>query len=110
VLKPDDAWGFIQSLAESPVLRFLGTTNRHAEAAAEALSLRDPAVTGGLDPSFETAVILREHGVRELLSTDPGMGRWRFLDVRDPLKGEPWKPGATPARRYRTLTRRKASG
>jgi predicted nucleic acid-binding protein len=110
VLKPDDAWGFIQSLAESPVLRFLGPTDRHAEAASEVLSLRDPAVTGGLDPSFETAVLLREHGVRELLSTDPGMRRWRFLDVRDPLRGEPWSPGTAPARRYRTLTRRKASG
>jgi hypothetical protein len=55
-------------------------------------------------------VTLREHGVRELLSTDPGMRRWRFLDVRDPLRGEPWSPGARPARRYRTLTRRKASG
>ena len=47
--------------------------------------------------------------MRELLSTDPGMRRWRFLDVRDPLRGEPWSPGARPARRYRTLTRRKAS-
>ena len=76
----------------------------------EVLALRDPAVRGGLDPSFATAALLREHGVRELLSTDPGMRRWRFLDVRDPLKGEPWSPGAPPARRYRTLTRRKASG
>ena len=110
VLGPDDAWGFIESLAASPVLQFLGPTERHAETCAEVLTLREPAVAGGLDPSFETAVILREHGVRELLSTDPGMRRWRFLDVRDPLKGEPWSPGGRPARRYRTLTRRKANG
>jgi predicted nucleic acid-binding protein len=109
-LGPDDAWGFLEMLAASPVLRLLGHTERHAEACAETLSLRDPAVSGGLDPSFETAVILREHGVRELLSTDAGMRRWRFLDVRDPLRGEPWSPGAAPARRYRMLTRRKASG
>ena len=110
VLGPDDAWGFVRSLAASPVLRFLGATERHAATCAEVLSLRDATVTGGLDPSFETAVLLREHGVRELLSTDPGMSRWRFLDVRDPLKGEPWKPGSRPARRYRTLTRRKPGG
>jgi predicted nucleic acid-binding protein len=110
VLGADDAWGFIHALAASPVLRFLGPTERHAEACAEVLALRDPAVPGGLDPSFETAVLLREHGVRELLSTDPGMRRWRFLDVRDPVKGEPWSPGVRPARRYRTLTRRKSSG
>ena len=106
VLGADAAWGFIGSLAESPVVRFLGPTERHAEACAEVLALRDAGIAGGLDPSFETAVILREHGVRELLSTDPGMRRWRFLDVRDPLKGEPWSPAATPARRYRTLMRR----
>jgi predicted nucleic acid-binding protein len=106
VLGPDAAWGFIESLASSASLRFLGPTERHAKVCAEVLALRDPASPGALDPSFETAVILREHGIRELLSTDPGMGRWRFLDVRDPLKGEPWRPGAAPARRYRTLTRR----
>ena len=77
-----------------------------AEACAEVLALRDPGAPGGLDPSFATAVLLREHGVRELLSTDPGMRRWRFLDVRDPLKGEPWSPGARPARRYRMLARK----
>jgi hypothetical protein len=88
----------------------LGPTERHAEACAEILELRDAAVPGGLDPSFATAVLLREHGVRELLSTDPGMRRWRFLDVRDPLKGEPWSPAAAPARRYRTLTRRATRG
>ena len=102
VLGPDDAWGFVQELAASPVVRLLGPTERHAEACVEVLTLRDPVARGGLDPSFATAVILREHGVRELLSTDPGMRRWRFLDVRDPLKGE-WSPGARPARRYRML-------
>jgi hypothetical protein len=109
VLGPDEAWGFVQALASSPVARMLGPTERHAEACQEVLALRDPAVRGGLDPSFATAVILREHGVRELLSTDPGMKRWRFLDVRDPMK-EPWSPGTPPARRYRTLTRGKTTG
>jgi hypothetical protein len=33
------------------------------------------------------------------------MRRWRFLDVHDPFKGETWKPGAPPSRRYRTLAR-----
>src|SRR6185436_3230883 len=69
VLGPDEAWGFIDSLASCPVLRFLGPTPRHAGACAEVLALRDAEAPGGLDPSFETAVILREHGFRELLST-----------------------------------------
>src|SRR5262249_40503144 len=106
VLGQDAAWSFIESLGASPSLRFLGATERHAAVCAEFPALRDPSAPGPLDPSFETAVLLREHGVRELLSTDPGMRRWRFLDVRDPVRGEPWTPGARPARRYRTLARR----
>jgi len=108
VLGADDAWSFIAALAASPSLHFIGPTERHGEVCAEVLALRDAAVPGGLDPSFATAVTLREHGVRELLSTDPGMRRWRFLDVRNPLTGEPWAPGAPPARRYRTLGRRRS--
>ena len=107
VLGPEDAWGFVTSLAESPSLQLLAPTPRHAETCAEVLALRDPALSGVLGASFATAVLLREHGVRELLSTDPDMRRWRFLDVRDPLQGEAWTPGERPARRYRTLSRRR---
>lgn len=104
VLGPDEAWAFLEALLASPSLRMLGPTERHAEACAEVLALRDPAAAG-LPGSFLTAVTLREHGVRELLSPDPEMRRWRFLDVVDPLHGEGWAPGARPARRYRTFAR-----
>ena len=105
-LGASDAWGFIEALAASPSLHFLGPGPGHAAACSEVLALRDPEAGPGLDASFETAVLLREHGVRELLSTDPEMRRWRFLDVRDPLHGEPWTATERPLRRYRTLTRR----
>ncbi len=107
VLGSQDAWGFIEALTRSPSLHLLGPTRRHAEVCAEVLALRDPGAPSVLDASFATAVLLREHGVRELLSTDPDMRRWSFLDVRDPLHGEPWSPGERPARRYRTLAGRK---
>jgi hypothetical protein len=87
----------------------LGPTEHHAEACAEVLTLREPG-TDGLPGSFETAVTLREHGVRELLSPDPDMRRWRFLDVRDPFHGEGWVPGAPPVRRYRRFARSGARG
>ena len=110
VLGPEDAWGFIESLAASSSLSFLGTTARHAEACAEVLALREPGASAVLDASFTTAVLLREHGVRELLSTDRGMRQWRFLEVRDPLAGEAWHPGDRPARRYRTLSPQRSRG
>ena len=106
-LGADDAWGFIAALSRSPSVRFLGPGPRHAAVAAEVLTLREAGEPLTLDPSFATAVLLREHGVRELLSTDPGMRRWRFLEVRDPLEGEPWTTDTRPRRRYRTLSARR---
>jgi len=54
------------------------------------------AAEGGLPPRIETAALLREHGVRELLSLDPGMRRYPFLAVTDPLRGGDAPPaGAT---------------
>jgi predicted nucleic acid-binding protein len=105
-LRPADAWTFVEELARSTSLRWLAPTDRHATVAAEVLSL----VAGGAHgwpTGFETAVVLREHGVRELLSSDRGMRRYRFLDVRDPVHGELWTPVEPPTRRYRTLPRRR---
>lgn len=110
VLGAPEAWGFIEALTVSPSLHLLGPTARHAAVCAEVLALAGAQAGAGLDPSFATAVILREHGVRELLSTDAGMARWGFLDVRDPLKGDAWAPGGRPARRYRTLAARTRRG
>lgn len=110
VLGPSDAWAFVEALTASPSLQLLGPTDRHAAVCEEVLSLAGAGFQGGLDPSFTTAVVLREHGVREILSTDPGLERWGFLEVRDPLKGEAWSPEARPTRRYRTLSGRRSRG
>ncbi len=102
-LRAEDAWGFIEALAASPSVRFLGPTERHGEVARELI--HSLAATGGtLPPGLEIAVVLREHGIRELLSSDAGMRRFTFLDVRDPLHGPAWKPDERPSRRYRTLS------
>lgn len=100
-LGPDDAWAFIERLLSSTSVRALGPTERHAAVLAEVLA-GSPAASGGL-AGLQLAVTLREHGVRELLSSDRGMRRYGFLSVRDPLHGEPWTTKAAPLRRYRTL-------
>lgn len=105
-LSPADAWAFVEALTASHSLRLLAPGPDHAAACAEVLALRDPSAGTSLDPSFATAAILREHGVRELLTNDAEMRHWRFLEIRDPLHGEAWSPAARPARRYRTLSRR----
>jgi predicted nucleic acid-binding protein len=103
-LEPAEAWAFLEALRRSPSLRLLAPTERHAAVCAEVLTLREPGSTG-LPGSFLTAVLLREHGVRELLSPDRDMRHWLFLDVRDPFQGEGWSATAPPARRYRRLSR-----
>ena len=95
------AWGFVAPLVASPAAALLAPTTRHAEACEEVLAMLPPSP--GLPPGFETAVVLREHGVRELLSADAGMARFPFLAVRDPLREPGWTPAAAPLRRYRRL-------
>jgi predicted nucleic acid-binding protein len=99
-LAPADAVGFVEQLLASPTLQALGPTPRHARVMHEVLDL-----VGEMPPaSFDSAVILREHGVRELISTDPGMRRYGFLSVIDPFQGEGWRPDQPPERRYRRLS------
>jgi hypothetical protein len=96
-----DALGFLDELLKSASARPLGPTERHAAVLAEVLAMMPagPGVPGGL----ELAVVLREHGVRELLSADRGMRRFPFLTVRDPLHGAAWNATEPPERRYRRL-------
>jgi uncharacterized protein len=107
-LKPSHAWNFMGQLVASPSARLLAPTPSHAAALVEVLG--SLAAEGLGCAGVELATVLREHGVRELLSADPGMRRFPFLLVRDPLRGEPWAPGAPPVRRYRVLTPRPARG
>ncbi len=100
-LRPSDAWSFLGLVAASPTCRLLGPTERHAATLVEVLG--GVSAERGLPPGLETAVVLREHGVRELLSADAGMRRYPFLSVIDPLRTVDWWPGAPPARRYRVL-------
>lgn len=101
---PAEAAAFLAVLAASPSVRLLGAGERHAAALGEVLALLPARATP--PPGFETAVVLREHGVRELLSGDPGMRQFRFLEVTDPFHGEPWSPALPPRRRYRRLAPR----
>ena len=107
-LRPSDAWAFAGELIASPTVRLLAPTDRHANVLVEVLGMASEST--GLPAGLETAVLLREHGIRELLSADRGMRRYGFLTVRDPMRGEPWTPTEKPARRYRVLTPRGRSG
>ena len=100
-LRPEHALGFLESLLASPSARLLLPTGSHVAAMREVLDLLGPG--SDLPAGFETAVLLREHDVREVLSLDRGWGRYPFVTARDPLHGPPWSPEEPPVRRYRRL-------
>ena len=101
---PPRRGAFLEALRRSPTLRLLGPTERHAAVCAEVLESREPGSTG-LPGSFLTAVLLREHGVRELLSPDLDMRRWRFLGCATRCTARVGRQATAPARRYRRLSR-----
>ena len=102
-LTPADAAAFIDQLFRSPSLVALGPTSRHAAVMCEVLA---GFGTGTLPAGFDSAVILREHGVRELLGTDAGMRRFAFLTVIDPFSGDSGRFETPTRRRYRKLNLR----
>jgi predicted nucleic acid-binding protein len=95
-----EAWSFVSQITAAAPVRMLGPTERHDAALVEVMAM---VPGGGLPAGFETAVALREHGLRELLSVDRGMERFPFLSVRNPLLGDAWSAAAPPSRRYRML-------
>jgi hypothetical protein len=103
-LAAGEAWEFVERLLESPAVELLLPTRHHLRVLDEVLASLGPGA--GAAAGLETAVQLREHGVRELLSADPGMRRFPFLEVHDPLHGPPWTPDRGATRRYRVLSGR----
>jgi uncharacterized protein len=100
-LRPEEAAGVLDALLGAPSGHLLVPTARHAEVLREVLEFL-PA--GEPAPALlETVTLLREHGVREVLSADPALHRFPFLTPRDPVHGPAWTPGEPPARRYRVL-------
>ena len=45
-----------------------------------------PGISGSLFHDVHTAVLMREHGIRRIVTRDAGFRRFTFLEVVDPLK------------------------
>ncbi|MCC6623053.1 MAG: PIN domain-containing protein [Deltaproteobacteria bacterium] len=78
------AWGFVQALLASPALTVLRPTERHDVILAQTLA-EVPELRGNLLFDTHTAVLLREHGVRQIVTRDIDFARFGFLEVVDPL-------------------------
>ena len=82
---PGEAWGFLQSLLDSPGFDLLTATPRHAAVLAQTLD-ELPDVAGNLFHDLHTAVLMREHGISRIFTRDTDFHRFPFLTVVDPLR------------------------
>jgi hypothetical protein len=78
------AWHFIEALIASPGLGLLLPTERHAAVVREVIG-ELPHLAGNLIHDAHTAVLMREHGIRRILTRDTDFHRFPFVDPVDPL-------------------------
>jgi toxin-antitoxin system PIN domain toxin len=81
---PAGAMSFIDALLASPGLSVLTETRRHP-GLVHAVLTETPALSGSLFHDAHTAVLMREHGIRRIVTNDSDFHRFRFLEVIDPL-------------------------
>jgi toxin-antitoxin system PIN domain toxin len=79
-----EAWQFVNSLLASPGLDLLVPTQRHAEVAGQVIA-ELPHLGGNLLHDAHTAILMREHGIRQICTRDTDFHRFPFLEVIDPL-------------------------
>jgi toxin-antitoxin system PIN domain toxin len=77
------AWDFVATLLASRGLGVLVPTERHAEVAAQVIS-ELPQLAGNLFYDAHTAILMREHGIRRIVTRDTDFHRFSFLERVDP--------------------------
>lgn len=80
--------GFLEALRESPGLGILVPGERHASVLSEVVH-EVPLLSGNLMHDAETAVLMREHGIRRICTRDTDFHRFPLIEPIDPLVGEP---------------------
>lgn len=79
-----DAWTFLAALLASPGLSVIGPTERHVDILAEIVA-EFPHLSGNILHDTHTAVLMREHGIRRIVTRDTDFHRFPFLEPIDPL-------------------------
>lgn len=65
------AWQFVTALLVSPGLSVLVPTDRHADVAGQVIA-EFPRLAGSIFHDAHTAILMREHGVRQICTRDTG--------------------------------------
>jgi uncharacterized protein len=80
-----NAWQFVDAILIAPALGILVETDRHAAVAQEVLT-DVPQLQGNLLHDTHTAILMKEHGIRQIYTRDMDFHRFPFLEVIDPLQ------------------------
>ena len=60
-------------------------THRHADVASELIN-ELPHLAGNLFHDAHTAILMREHGIRQICTRDTDFNQFTFLEIIDPLR------------------------
>ena len=82
-----DAGAFLAALQQAPGLAMLAPTERHASVLSGVMA-EVPMISGNLWHDAETAVLMREHGIRRICTRDTDFARFPFVEIVDPLTGD----------------------
>jgi uncharacterized protein len=80
-----EAWEFVAALLNSPGLAVLVPTERHPDVAGDVLS-ELPHLAGSILHDAHTAILMREHGIKQICTRDTDFSRFPFLEIIDPLR------------------------
>lgn len=79
---------YLSAVFESPGLGMLTPTSRHS-AVLDSVIAEVLLLAGNLFHDTKTAVLMREHGIRRVCTRDTDFHRFPFVEVIDPMTGEP---------------------
>jgi toxin-antitoxin system PIN domain toxin len=84
----DQAQAYLTAVLEAPALGVLVATERHARVLTEVVA-DIPGLSGNIIHDTQTAVLMREHGIRRICTRDTEFHRFPFVEPIDPLVAEP---------------------
>ena len=79
------AWQFLETLLDCASADILLATPRHGTILAELLN-EVPQLRGNIIHDLHTAVLMREHGIRQICTRDTDFHRFPHVTVIDPAK------------------------
>jgi len=77
------AWEFLEAILASPSFGLLVPSAKHAEIAAEVVR-NSKNLRGNLLYDAQTAILMREHGIKRIYTRDTDFHRFPFLETVDP--------------------------